>query len=58
MDEYKQGDNVNVLESSFTPMDQALVRLHETMTEITVDCTMGASIKLCDHATSFFQGVT
>jgi uncharacterized protein YejL (UPF0352 family) len=58
MDEDKQGDNVNVLESSSAPMDQTLVHLHEIMAEIIVDCTAGASIKLCNHATSFFQGVT
>jgi hypothetical protein len=25
------------------------------MAEITMECTMGASVKLCDHATSLFK---
>jgi len=58
MDEDKQGDNVNVLESSSTRMDQALACLHEIMAKIIIGYTAGANIKLCNHATSFFQGVT
>ncbi len=58
MDEDKKGDNVNVSKSSYTPMDQALARLREIMAKITAKCTTIISIKLCDHATSLFQGVT
>ncbi len=57
MDEDRQRDNVNVLEGSSTPMDQTLTYLHETMVKIITKCTTSASIKLCDHETSFFQGV-
>jgi hypothetical protein len=57
MDEDNCFDNVDVLEGSFTLMDQALACLHETMTKIDVECTTSASIELCDHATSLLQGV-
>jgi hypothetical protein len=36
MDEDNHFDNVNVLEGSSTPIDQALVRLQETMAKIIV----------------------
>jgi hypothetical protein len=55
MDEDNCFDNVDVPEGSSTPMDQALVCLHETMVEITTGCTMGASVKLRDHVTSLFR---
>jgi hypothetical protein len=45
-------DKFDVLEGSSTPMDRALACLHEIMAEITVECIAGASIELCDHATS------
>ncbi len=57
MDEDNCFDNVDVLEGSSTPMDQALAHLHETMVEITMKCIAGVSIELYDHATSFLQGV-
>jgi len=57
MDEDSFFDNVDVSEGSFAPMNQTLTRLHETMVEIITKCTMGASVELCDHATSFLQGV-
>ncbi len=40
-------------------MDQALslAFLHEIMVEIIVEYTIGASVKLCDHATSLLQRV-
>jgi hypothetical protein len=38
-------------------MNQTLARLHEAMVEITIECGEAASIKLCDHGTSLFQGV-
>jgi hypothetical protein len=57
MDEDNCFDNVDVLECSFTLVDQALACLHETMTKIIVECTTNASIELCDHATSLLQGV-
>ncbi len=57
MDENSFFDNVNVPEGSSTPMDQAQARLHEIMVEITIECTVGVSIKLCHHATSLLQGV-
>ncbi len=53
MDEDSCLDNVNVPKGSSTPMDRALTRLHETMAEIIAECTIGASIELCNHATSF-----
>ncbi len=31
--------------------------MHETMVKITMEYTTGASVKLCDHATSFLWGV-
>jgi hypothetical protein len=52
MDEDSCFDNVDVLEGSFTPMDRAGAPLHETMVEITTECTTGVSIELCNHATS------
>jgi hypothetical protein len=57
MDEDSCFDNVDVPEGSFAPMDRALARLHETMVEITMECTAGASVELCDHATSLIRGV-
>jgi hypothetical protein len=57
MDENNCFDNVDVLEGSFAPMDRTLVRLHETLVEVTTKCTMGVIIKLCDHVTSLLQGV-
>jgi hypothetical protein len=50
-------DIVDVLEGSSAPMDQALAHLHEMMVEIIAECTVGASIKLCNHATSLLQRV-
>jgi hypothetical protein len=58
MDEDICFDNVDVLKSSIAPMDRALAHLHETMVEITIECTMGVNIELCDHATSLIRGVT
>jgi len=49
MDEDGHCDNVNVLEGSSNPMNQALVHLHETMAKITIGCGEGANTKLCDH---------
>jgi hypothetical protein len=49
-------DNVNVPKGSFSPMDQTLTQLHETMIKTTTECIAVASIKLCDHATSLLQG--
>ncbi len=59
MDEDNYFKNVDVQETSSVPMDQALALalLHETMVEIIVECIIGASIKLCDHATSLLRGV-
>jgi len=57
MDEDSCFDNVDVPEGSFAPMDWALACLHETMVEITMECTTGASVELCDHATSRIQEV-
>jgi hypothetical protein len=51
-------DNVNLLEGSSTPIDQALAHLHETMAEITTKCTIGTNIELCDHATLLLRGIT
>ncbi len=48
-------DNVDVLEGSSVPMDQALACLHEIMAKITTKCTANASVELCDHATSLLQ---
>ncbi len=39
MDEDGCFDNVDVLKGSSTPMDQTLTHLHETMAEITTECT-------------------
>jgi hypothetical protein len=57
MDENNCFDNVDMPEGSSTPMERTLARLHETMAKITAKCTMGASIKLCDHTTSLLQGI-
>jgi hypothetical protein len=57
MDEDSCFENGNVLKGSFAPMDRALIRLHETMVEITTECTTSVSIELCNHATSHFRGV-
>jgi hypothetical protein len=57
MDEDNCFDNVDVPKGSFTPMDRGLIHLHETMVEIIMECTMGANVELCDHATSLFRGV-
>ncbi len=46
MDEDSYFDNVDVLESSFAPMDRKLVCLHESMAKITIECRAGVSIKL------------
>jgi len=53
MDENSCFDNVNVLEGSSTPMDRALAHVYETMAKFTMECIVGTSIELCDHATSF-----
>jgi len=58
MDEDSCFDNVNLLEGSSTPIDRALAHLHETMAEITIKCTIGANIELCDHETSLLRGIT
>ncbi len=55
MDEDGHCDNVDVPKGSSTPMDPALVHLHETMAKIVIDCGEGACIELCDHATSLLQ---
>jgi hypothetical protein len=52
MDEDSCFDNVDVLEGSFAPMDRTLTHLYETMAKITMECIVGTSIELCDHATS------
>ncbi len=52
MDEDSCFANVDVFESSSTPMDRTLAHLHGTMAKIITKCTVGANIKLCDHATS------
>jgi hypothetical protein len=52
MDEDNCFDNVDVLKGSFAPMDRALIRLHEIVAEIIMECTMGANVELCDHVTS------
>jgi hypothetical protein len=57
MDEDNCFDNVDVLEGPFTPMDQTLARLHETLVEITTKCTVGVIIELCDHTISLLQRV-
>ncbi len=57
MDEDSYFDNVDVLESSFAPMDRKLVCLHESMAKITIECRAGVSIKLWDHAMSLLQRV-
>jgi hypothetical protein len=57
MDEDSCFDNVDVLDGSFAPMDRTLACLHEKMVKITTKCTMGVSVKLCNHATSLLQGV-
>jgi hypothetical protein len=55
MDEDNCFDNVDLSEGSSTPMDQTLAHFHETMAEITVECIVGASVKLCDHVTLFIS---
>ncbi len=57
IDEDSFFDNVNVSKGSFAPMEQALACLHETMAKITMECIANASVELCDHATSFLQGL-
>jgi hypothetical protein len=57
MDEDGHFDNVEVLEGLSSPMNRALIRLHETMVEIIIECVEGASIELCDHGTSLYQNV-
>ncbi len=57
MDEDSCFENVNVPKGSSTPMDWVLAHLHETVANITIECTTGASVRLCDHATSFIWGV-
>jgi len=57
MDEDSCFDNVDVPKCSSTPMDRTLAHLHETMAKITTKCTASASVKLCNHATSFLQRV-
>jgi hypothetical protein len=54
MDEDNCFDNVDMLKGSFAPMDRGLIHLHEIMAEIIMECTMGANMELCDHATSLF----
>jgi hypothetical protein len=48
MDKDSCFDNVDVSKGSSAPMDQALVRLNETMAKITTECTTGASVMLCE----------
>ncbi len=57
MDEDNCSNNVDVPKGSFAPMDQGLIRVHETMAEIIMECTMGANMELCNHATSLLRGV-
>jgi hypothetical protein len=57
MNENSCFDNVDMPEGSFTPIERTLARLHETMAKIIAKCTVGASVKLCDHITSLFQGI-
>jgi len=52
MDEDNCFDNVDVSKGSFAPMDRTLIHLHEIMAKIIMECTMGANVELCDHATS------
>jgi hypothetical protein len=42
------------LKGSFTPMEQILFQLQDTMAEITFKCKEGGSCQLCNHATSLF----
>ncbi len=57
MDEDGRCDNVNVLEGSSSPMNQALAHLHETMAKIAIECGEDANTRLCDHWTSLLQGI-
>jgi hypothetical protein len=57
MDEDSCFDNFNVSKGSSAPMDWTLARLPETMVKITVECTSGANVKLCNHVTSLIRGV-
>jgi hypothetical protein len=52
MDEDSCFENVNVPKGSSTPMDRALAHLHEIVAKITIEWIAGASVRLCDHATS------
>jgi hypothetical protein len=53
MNEVKAFDD---LESSSVPLEGALVRLHQTMKEITEECTQGG-VALCEHVTSIMKVV-
>jgi len=57
MDEDSCFDNVDVLKGSSAPMDRTLTCLYETMVEMTTKCIVGASVEICDHATSLLRGV-
>ncbi len=57
MDEDSCFDNVNLLEGSSAPMDWTLARLHEITAEIVAKCITGASVEICNHATSLLPGV-
>jgi hypothetical protein len=55
MDEDSCFDNVDVLETSSTPMDQALARLHETMVKIIVECTQVQTLNFLTVQHHFFE---
>jgi len=55
MDEDSCFDNVDVLETSSTPVDQALARLHETMVKITVECTQVQTLNFLTMQHHFFR---
>jgi hypothetical protein len=57
MDEDSCFNNVNVPKGSSAPMDQTLACLHEIMVKIAIECTISASVELCNHATSLLQGI-
>ncbi len=57
MDEDSCFDNLNVSKGSSTPMNRTLTHLHEIMAKIIMELAACASIELCNHVTSFFQGI-
>jgi hypothetical protein len=57
MDEDSCFDNVDFPKGSFAPMNRTLCYLHETMAKIITNCTTGASVEFCNHATSLLLGV-